>query len=1055
MSALSPTTGFLRRAALSCSLLAGSVAALHADPVISEFMASNKTTLADEDGDFSDWIEIFNPDATPVDLNGWNLTDSTKKKTKWTFPAVTLAPQGYLVVFASGKDRREPARPLHTNFSLDADGEYLGLIRPDGTTAATEFAPTFAPQSADISYGTTQPTDGTAPQVGYLRTATPGAANADSIVLLDTVVFSRVSGPFTDSFTLELTGAGAGKRIRYVIAPPSPSGAAVAEPTASSPAYTGPITISSSVIVRAEVFSEDDRQRGLPATAQFIKLADTAGAFSSQLPVIVLDHHGAGDLTKDGVDHPAWVYMFTPEGSGAATLAAPPALAMPVTMSVRGNFSSNFPKKSYNLTLQTGLGRDSPQTPLGMDRAADWALVGPWSTDRSYIRNAYVYALSNRIGRWAPRTRFVESFVNTDSDGVTRTDYAGLAILTDRIKIGDDRVNIAALSASDVTAPAVTGGYVLKFDPVPDNEHYNFITDHGIPEANADATALIVEIPKASKLNQPQRDYIRGYVQQMENALFAAQTSGYANRSYLDYLDLPSWVDHHLLEVFVGNVDALFHSDYFYKDRGGKLVAGPAWDFDGTMGDGDERNVHWDTWDTTGGRDLWNYGWWGPLAHDPEFMQAWVDRWQALRRNEFSADSLTALADALAAEIGPDAAARDLARWPDNESRFSGGYLGEVNHLKDWITHRATWLDQQFVAAPSASTEGDRLTFTAPDGAKLAYTLDGSDPRSLGGDVAPNAIVVAAPLTVPANANVHVRSYRADLKDAYPGSPWSAAAGGADSTPISPRATYINLSSRALVGSGEDTLIAGVTIADSAGKSYLARAVGPTLAVFGLNNILRDPVLGILRADGVEAFRNAGWQTGVDAATIPALARSVGAFPLAAGSADSALVALLPAGGHTLHMTSVGGQSGVGLVEIYTLNDSGRTLNLSTRARVRGGEGLLASGFVVQGPAYKRMLIRAAGPALHAFGLNDALADPVFNVYSGQTVVATNDDWSSVTADAKIIAAAAKSVGAFELADGSQDAALLITLPPGTYTVEVRGKADAEGIALLELYEVP
>ena len=626
-------------------------------------------------------------------------------------------------------------------------------------------------------------------------------------------------------------------------------------------------------------------------------------------------------------------------------------------------------------------------------------------------------------------------------------------MLTDRLKIGKERIDVASLGASDVTAPAVTGGYVIKFDPVPDTEHYNFTTDHGFPTASAEATALVVEIPKASKLNQPQRDYIRGYVQQMENALFAAQASGYANRAYLDYIDVPSWVDHHLLEVFVGNVDALYHSDYFYKDRGGKLVSGPAWDFDGSMGDGDPRNANWSTWDTAGGRDLWNYDWWGPLAHDPEFMQAWVDRWQTLRRNEFSATNLGGLADTLAAEIGPDAVARDAARWPDMQGSNPGGYLGEVAHLKDWITNRAAWIDQQFVAPPTVTDSGGSLTFIAPEGAQLAYTLDGSDPRSLGGGIAPNAELTAAPLVVPTTANIHVRSYRADLKDVFPGSPWSLAADGVSSSPLLPKAKLVNLSSRARVGVGEDTLIAGVTITDTANKVLLARAIGPALAAFGATNVLPDPKLSIFRADGVEIFRNTGWQNGPDAAKLPALSESVGAFPLASGSADSAFVAPLAAGGYTVQVSSATGQTGIGLAELYTLDDNGRALNLSTRARVRTGDDLLIGGFVVQGPAYKRMLVRAVGPTLGLFGVTDSLVDPVLNIYSGQTVIATNDDWSSD--GAAMVAAASKSVGAFELPPDSKDAALLITLPPGAYTLEVRGKNGAEGVALLEIYEVP
>src|SRR5258708_39930765 len=96
---------------LSVALLFALLGQSHAEPVIREFMASNDSTLADEDGAFSDWIEIFNPDSSPVNLGGWYLTDSAKKKSKWAIPAVTLASNGFLVVFASGKNRTDPAKP--------------------------------------------------------------------------------------------------------------------------------------------------------------------------------------------------------------------------------------------------------------------------------------------------------------------------------------------------------------------------------------------------------------------------------------------------------------------------------------------------------------------------------------------------------------------------------------------------------------------------------------------------------------------------------------------------------------------------------------------------------------------------------------------------------------------------------------------------------------------------------------------------------------------------------------------------------------------------------
>lgn len=134
-------------------LVSGQAALLSAAPVISEFMASNKTRLADEDGEFSDWIEIHNPDDAAVDLSGWQLTDSAGTMAKWVFPAVTLPAGDFLVVFASGKNRTNPAALLHTNFSLSANGEYLALSAPDGSVS-TEFAPAYPPQLEDVSCGT-------------------------------------------------------------------------------------------------------------------------------------------------------------------------------------------------------------------------------------------------------------------------------------------------------------------------------------------------------------------------------------------------------------------------------------------------------------------------------------------------------------------------------------------------------------------------------------------------------------------------------------------------------------------------------------------------------------------------------------------------------------------------------------------------------------------------------------------------------------------------------------------------------------------------------------
>ena len=120
--------------------------------VISEFMARNANTLPDEDGQFSDWIELHNPGTMPVNLDGWFLTDTTNNLMRWRIPATNIAANGFLVIFASGKNRAVPGARLHTDFNLSGNGEYLGLVRPDGTIAS-EFAPLFPEQFDNVSYG--------------------------------------------------------------------------------------------------------------------------------------------------------------------------------------------------------------------------------------------------------------------------------------------------------------------------------------------------------------------------------------------------------------------------------------------------------------------------------------------------------------------------------------------------------------------------------------------------------------------------------------------------------------------------------------------------------------------------------------------------------------------------------------------------------------------------------------------------------------------------------------------------------------------------------------
>ena len=140
---------------LACEWLENRIL-LAGDLLISELMADNTRTLADEDGDYEDWIEIHNQGESSVQLDGWSLTDDATDLQKWQFPDRQLESGEYLVVFASGKNRSDLSAELHTNFALRSDGEYLALVQPDGTTVASEFAPQFPAQREDRSYGILQ-----------------------------------------------------------------------------------------------------------------------------------------------------------------------------------------------------------------------------------------------------------------------------------------------------------------------------------------------------------------------------------------------------------------------------------------------------------------------------------------------------------------------------------------------------------------------------------------------------------------------------------------------------------------------------------------------------------------------------------------------------------------------------------------------------------------------------------------------------------------------------------------------------------------------------------
>jgi sugar lactone lactonase YvrE len=276
---------------------------------------------------------------------------------------------------------------------------------------------------------------------------------------------------------------------------------------------------------------------------------------------------------------------------------------------------------------------------------------------------------------------------------------------------------------------------------------------------------------------------------------------------------------------------------------------------------------------------------------------------------------------------------------------------------------------------------------------------------------------------------------------------------------VSTDSRIVNLSIRANAGTGAQTLIVGFVVggASTTGpKPLLIRGAGPALGPFGVSGFVADPALTVYSGSS-EIAANDNW--GGDA-QVTTVSTQVGAFSFgSATSLDAALFSpAINAGPYTAQITGVGGATGIALAEIYDATPANaftgatpRLINVSARAQVGTDSNILIAGFVVQGATTKTLLIRAVGPTLANFGVTGVLADPKLDLYSGSTLLQSNDNWNGVPA----IASAAATVGAFSLDPASKDAVLLVSVVPGAYTVQISGVGGATGVALAEVYEMP
>lgn len=571
--------------------------------------------------------------------------------------------------------------------------------------------------------------------VGSLASPTPNLPNTN--IRASEVQLSHVGGVFVNSFGLTIS-AGAGETIRYTTDGTNPN--------ETSTLYTGPITISSTVQIRARAYGVAG-QIGNILTETYVRSSAAVGSVTSDLPIIVLDNLNGDVPDREFQDSTFALYDVDPN-TGLSSLAASADFTSRSAQHRRGKSTFGQPKLNLRIELRDHLGEDQNAPLLGMPSESDWILYAPWTIDRTMARHALIYDLSRQTGSWAPRTRFVEVYSNYDGGDLTSNDYVGVYVLMEVIKRDDDRVDIAELTATQNSEPDITGGYVLQIDEAEPNDG-SWDSARGYP--SGDSEFVHVE-PERVDMTQAQVDYIRGYVDDFEDALFGPNFRDPA-LGYQAYLDVDAAIDFHLFNAFSGNPDAFRLSTYLTKNRGEKLAFGPLWDFDRAMGpDLDDRTEDPTKW-MVDEQYFWVTQHWNRLFADPDFEQRWVDRWQELRETVLSDTNLLATVRSHTDQLTL-AQARNAARWGSGIAPNGGpladagltGWEGEVSHLENWLLARVAWIDSQTITKPSFNVQPGNVVpntvvfLSAPGSDDIYYTLDGTDPRSDAGGISSSAI---------------------------------------------------------------------------------------------------------------------------------------------------------------------------------------------------------------------------------------------------------------------------------------------------------------------------
>ncbi|WP_306641632.1 CotH kinase family protein [Sanyastnella coralliicola] len=369
-----------------------------------------------------------------------------------------------------------------------------------------------------------------------------------------------------------------------------------------------------------------------------------------------------------------------------------------IGIETRGNSTQDFEKKTYSLELRNEANQDTSINLFNMGKEEDWILHA-MVIDKTQIRIPFSFYVFQQMGHYASDWQYVELVINGD--------YRGLYLFCERIKRDDDRVDIAKLSEDEITGDDVTGGYILRIDWTYDYEGAGF--ESQFESQSGDNMIYQWYYPREEAIQPEQAQYIENWMYRFESAAFSNDYMNDQGERYTDLINVSSFTDFLLINELSKNADGYKLSSYIHKDKdsnGGKLVAGPIWDFDQSYGSSLVCSTHIpEGWtylqEQDGCEDLESMPmWWQRMMQDSIFTNHLACRWSQFRQDFLSLDAInnwivedtTLISQALT---------RNYMRWDDVIGEYiwiepdplPETYQEEVEVMQNWISQRVAWLD--------------------------------------------------------------------------------------------------------------------------------------------------------------------------------------------------------------------------------------------------------------------------------------------------------------------------------------------------------------------------